>query len=244
MGLPPIRWCTRMVDTITADTITADTSAQALRLLRVLHLASPALPVGAFHFSQGLEYAVHAQWVHDASTAQAWLEGLASHALATLDLPLLARLHAAWSDADAAAVQRWNDWLLAARETAELRAEERHLGAALAKVLRELEVPVPAGRYGYVAMFACACVHWSIELPQALQTYGWVWLENQVLAAVKLVPLGQSAGQRLLHALMPRIAQSAACAVAIADADIGTGALMQILASARHETQYSRLFRS
>lgn len=225
-------------------TITAEAGAQALRRLRVLHLASPALPVGAFHFSQGLEYAVQAQWVRDADTAREWIEGLAAHSLASLDLPLLCRLYAAWHGADGLALQRWNDWLLAARETAELRAEERHLGAALAKVLCELEVPVAAGTYGYVAMFARACVHWSIELPQALETYAWVWLENQVLAAVKLVPLGQTAGQRLLHALMPLIAQSAARAVALPDRDIGTGALMQILASSHHETQYSRLFRS
>lgn len=225
-------------------TIIPDRAVDELRLLRLLHLASPALPIGAFHFSQGLEYAVHAQWVHDAASARAWIEGLATHALGSLDLPVLCRLYAAWHASDAAALQRWNDWLLAARETAELRAEERHLGVALTKVLRELEVPVPAGAYGYVAMFTCACVRWSIELSQALQVYGWVWLENQVLAAVKLVPLGQSAGQRLLHGLIPRIAQVAADAVEVSDAQMGTGALMQILASSHHETQYSRLFRS
>jgi urease accessory protein len=231
-------------------TTTLDRAPDELRLLRLLHLASPALPIGAFHFSQGLEYAVHAQWIHDAASAEGWIDGLVSHALGSLDLPLLCRLYAAWHANDAVALQRWNDWLLAARETAELRAEERHLGAALAKVLRELEVPVPASAhganfpYGYGAMFAFACVHWSIELPQALQTYGWVWLENQVVAAVKLVPLGQSAGQRLLHRLMPRIAQVAGNAAQVPDAQIGTGALMQILASSYHETQYSRLFRS
>lgn len=228
--------------------ITTAEQAGDLRLLHLLHLASPALPIGAFHFSQGLEYAVHAHWIRDAESAGRWIGGLAAHTLASLDLPVLCRMYAAWRTNDAAALRRWNDWLLAARETAELRAEERHLGAALAKVLRGLELPVaahaPENVHGYVAMFACACVHWSIELPQALQTYAWVWLENQVLAAVKLVPLGQSAGQRLLHGLMPRIAQAAADAVHVADADIGSGALMQILASSYHETQYSRLFRS
>jgi urease accessory protein len=217
---------------------------QQLRLLRLLHLASPALPIGAFHFSQALEYAVHAGWVCDAESTAAWIDGLANHALASLDLPALCRMYAAWQAADDAALRRWNDWLLAARETAELRAEERHLGAALVKVLRELQVMVPAEGYGYVAMFACACQRWSIELPHALQTYAWVWLENQVLAAVKLVPLGQSAGQRMLHALLPRIAQVAARAPQVTDEDMGTGALMQILASSHHETQYSRLFRS
>jgi urease accessory protein len=215
-----------------------------LRLLRLLHLASPALPIGAFHFSQGLESAVDAGWVHDAASAETWIDGLAGHAMASLDLPVLCRAYAARQAADDAALRGWNDWLVAARETAELRAEERHLGAALAKVLHEIRVPIPAGTYGYVAMFACACVHWSIELPQALQTYAWVWLENQALAAVKLVPLGQSAGQRMLHSLLPRIAQIAAHAPHVADAEMGTGALLQIMASSQHETQYSRLFRS
>jgi urease accessory protein len=235
--------CTLTLITTAADRI--GRMPHALSLLRLLHLASPALPIGAFHFSQGLEHAVHAQWVHDAASAQAWIDGLAGHALGTLDLPLLCRLYGAWQQSDPAALQRWNQLLLASRETAELRAEERHLGAALGKVLRELEVAAPAdGGYGYVSMFALACVTWSITLPQALETYAWVWLENQVLAAVKLVPLGQSAGQRILHALLPRIASITVAALAVSDEDIGTGALMQIVASSCHELQYSRLFRS
>jgi len=220
--------------------------AADLRLLRLLHLASPALPIGAFHFSQGLEYAVHAHWVHDESSAHAWIDGLAGNALASLDLPLLCRLYAAWSAIDLATVQHWNAILVASRETSELRAEELHLGAALAKVLRELDVDAPgAGHgYGYVAMFTLACSSWSIDLPQALQTYAWVWLENQVLAAVKLVPLGQSAGQRITNALIPQLVQIAERAPQLPDEDIGTSALMQIVASSRHESQYSRLFRS
>lgn len=214
-----------------------------LRLLRLLHLASPALPIGAFHFSQGLEYAVQAGWVHDEPSARNWIDGLANHALGTLDLPVLRRLYAAWQAEDLTALRHWNAVLLASRETEELRAEERHLGAALAKVLRELEVPTDAG-YGYVAMFARACSSWQITSPQALQVYAWIWLENQVLAAVKLVPLGQSAGQRTLHALLPRLAQIAADAAQLRDEDVGTAALMQIVASSRHESQYSRLFRS
>lgn len=219
--------------------------ASDLRLLRLLHLASPALPIGAFHFSQGLEYAVHAEWVRDERSAGEWIAGLAGQSLATLDLPLLCRLHAAARAGDVARLQHWNRWLIAARETAELRAEELHLGSALSRVLRELEVELPTqGGQGYAAMFAHACVAWSIDLPQALQTYAWVWLENQVLAAVKLVPLGQSAGQRILHAVIPQLAQLAEQALQVTDEEIGTSGLQQIVASCRHETQYSRLFKS
>lgn len=215
-------------------------------LLRLLHLASPALPIGGFHFSQGLEYAVEVQWVHDEDSALSWIRGVAEHALGTLDLPVLARLHAAWTRRDSAAVEHWNAWLIAARETDELRAEDRHLGAALVKVLMELDVAermMPAFP-GYACAFASACVRWDVNVTNTLQAYGWSWLENQVLGAVKLVPLGQSAGQRILHAMIPRLATMTERAVAMNEDQIGIAAVMQGVASGRHELQYTRLFRS
>jgi urease accessory protein len=217
-------------------------------LLRLCHLVSPALPVGAYAYSQGLEYAVQAGWVHDEASMAEWLHGLSRHALATLDLPILSRLHAAWAQADDAAAADWNSRLVASRETAELRAEDLHLGRALARVLVELEIaPARAWREAspsFAVMFALAAVHWSIPVSSTLGGYLWTWAENQVLAAVKLVPLGQSAGQRLLHGLIGRIPPLVEHARALPDADIGVGAIAQALASARHETQYTRLFRS
>jgi urease accessory protein len=218
-------------------------------LLRILHLASPALPIGAFHFSQGLEYAVEAAWVTDESNALEWITGVARHAIGTLDLPVLLRMHRAASAGDDARLQRWGRFLLAARETEELRAEDRHMGSALARILRELGAKVPSpgdqrAAPGYAEMFAVACVHWTVPEHEALQAYAWTWAENQVLAAVKLVPLGQSAGQRILHALVPLLEQIATQAFDIDDEDIGACAVMQGLASARHETQYTRLFKS
>lgn len=219
------------------------------RLLRILHLASPALPIGAFHFSQGLEYAVEAGWVKDEAGALEWIGGVAQQAVATLDLPLLLRLHRACVTGDAQGLQRWNRFLLAARETEELRAEDRHMGAALARVLRELgtDDSLPneqPAELGYAAMFALACARWNVSEHDALQAYAWTWAENQVLAAVKLAPLGQSAGQRILHSLIPRLEQLATQALRIQDEDIGACAVLQGLASARHESQYTRLFRS
>lgn len=236
------------------------------RLLRILHLASPALPIGGFHFSQALEYAVEAKWVRDEATALDWIAGLAQHALGTLDLPVLARLHAAWASADRQAVAHWNAFLLAARETEELRAEDRHMGEALQKILRELAAAddLPAGtlldwstdlapglspdlspgRFGYAAMFSLACVRWTVPVAEAVQAYSWTWAENQVLAAIKLVPLGQTAGQRILHVLIPRLATIAAAALALEDEDLGVCAVLQGMASAWHESQYTRLFRS
>jgi urease accessory protein len=217
-------------------------------LLRLFLLVSPALPVGAFGYSQGLEYAVEAGWVHDEATSFDWLQGMSRHAVGTLDLPILLRLHRAWRDGDGAALGFWNASLIAARETAELRAEELHLGGALARVLASLEIPRDAqaelGAPAFATMFSLAAVRWSIPARDTLSGYLWAWTENQVLAAMKLVPLGQSAGQRLLHRLiesMPTIADEAA---SLTDESIGVSTISQTLASALHESQYSRLFRS
>jgi urease accessory protein len=217
-------------------------------LLRLFHLVSPALPVGAYAYSQGLEYAVHAGWVHDEASTLDWLAGLSRSALGTLDLPLLLRLHRAWRTSDIPAVRQWTAQLIAARETAELRAEELHLGRALARVLVELEIAEAAEWQqrapAFATLFSLAAVRWHIGAGDALAGYLWAWSENQVLAAVKLVPLGQSAGQRLLHRLtlaMPAIVQ---LAQTLADDAIGVGTVSQALASALHESQYTRLFRS
>ncbi|MEO8019197.1 MAG: urease accessory UreF family protein [Pseudomonadota bacterium] len=225
----------------------------SLQLLRLLHLASPALPIGAFHFSQGLEYAVENGWVKDEPDALDWIAGLAAASLATLDLPVLHRLQAAWAQSDPAAVLRWNAFLIASRETEELRLEDRHLGSALLRVLAEFQLTtdlfganVAQNSIGvaHATAFAFACARWAINPASALQAYSWAWVENQVLAAVKLVPLGQSAGQRMLHALHARLVAICARSMICADSDIGISTALNAVASGRHETQYTRLFRS
>lgn len=241
----------RTVESMRASAIGASphTSSQ---LLRLLHLASPALPIGGFHFSQGLEYAVDCGWVKDEASALEWIGGILESSVAGLDLPVLHRLHRAWSSGDQQGVSRWNAFLLASRETAELRAEDRHLGAALLRVLAEFQLHTEAfgaravvyPGVSHAAAFAFACARWNIEAIAALETYAWAWAENQVLAAVKLVPLGQSAGQRLLHALIPRLGAYSARAVDALDDDIGIATALSAIASGRHETQYTRLFRS
>ena len=231
----------------------ADTIAEAPQLLRLLHLASPALPIGAFHFSQGLEYAVDSGHVRDETSALDWIDGVAGASLATLDLPVLNRSLAAWRANDFEAVIRWNAFLIACRETAELRLEDRHLGAALLRVLAGLGVGTDLfgdqcgmedTGISHATAFALACARWNIAPLAALETYAWAWTENQVLAAVKLVPLGQSAGQRILHAQHARLAAYSARAIEVLDSDIGISTCGQAMASARHETQYTRLFRS
>jgi urease accessory protein len=219
-----------------------------LALLRLCHLVSPALPVGAYAYSQGLEYAVHAGWVRDEATTFEWLQGLSRSGLGTLDLPILLRLHRAWSTPDPLAVRHWSAQLIAARETAELRAEELHLGQALARVLVQLEIG-EAGEWqqaapAFATLFSLAAVRWRIDAADALAGYLWAWSENQVLAAVKLVPLGQSAGQRLLHRLTEAMPSIVERAQSLGDDVIGVSTLSQAFASALHESQYTRLFRS
>lgn len=225
------------------------TNYESLSLLRLCQLVSPALPVGAYHFSQGLEYAVHANWVRDEATASEWIGGIAQHAIGHLDIPLLLRLHDAWRTDDAAEVRRWSRFLLASRETMELRAEERHMGKALAKVLVELDIEaarewIADDDTSYAAMFALAASQWSIDRDSAAHAYLWAWSENQVLAALKLLPIGQSAGQRILNRLIPSIPLIVNQARAVDDGDIGIATPLHGMSSAWHETQYSRLFRS
>ena len=235
------------VTTTTGPVIRTTTDAR-LALLRLCHLVSPALPVGAYAYSQGLEYAVEAGWVNDEESTLHWLQGLSRHAQGTLDLPILLRLQRSWLSSDMSAVSWWTSQLVAARGTAELRAEERHLGSALARVLCELDIREAevwvAAEATFATLFSLAAARWHIAETDALCGYLWAWTENQVLAAIKLVPLGQSAGQRLLHRLTGAMPEIVAHAETITDEAIGVSVIAPTLASALHESQYSRLFRS
>lgn len=217
-----------------------------MALLRMLQLASPALPIGAFSWSQGLEYAVHAGWVRDEQSAYAWLHGVLQQGLMRLDVPILLRLHAYWWQGHEPV--HWNQRLLAARETRELREEDRQLGAALIRLLHDLDCPQAQMRLGretaFATAFALAAVHWQIPRHEMALAFLWTWVEHQVAAAVKLVPLGQTAGQRLLGALIPHLPVMVEQADALTDARLGTALPALALASSLHESQYSRLFRS
>jgi len=220
-----------------------------LALTRLMQIVSPALPIGAFAYSQGLEQAVASGWVTGETEAGAWLLGLLESSFATLDLPVLARLLRAWRADDEAAVERWSGWLLACRPTREMRAEDRQLGAALARTLDALGIEearrwAPRADVTHAGMFALAAARFRIPTPVALVGYAFAWAEALVSAAVRLVPLGQSAGQRLLAHAGEAIPDLAVAALAIDDDDIGAVAHGQAVASALHETLYARLFRS
>lgn len=225
-------------------TITDDLLAQQ-RLLRLLHLCSPSLPVGAYAYSQGLEGAVDLAWVSDAETLQEWLRQQLHHSLAHVELPLLLRCHAAAVTNDLAALEQWNALLLACRESAELRLGDTATGAALARLLPSFGLEPPVLRPPtLLALFAVAAVHWHISSQDCAAAYAWIWLENQVLAATKLMPLGQTQAQALLYGLQEEVMRSVARAQQLDDEEIGSSLTGLALASLHHETQYSRLFRS
>jgi urease accessory protein len=217
--------------------------------VRLLQLASPALPVGAYSYSQGLEAAVEAGIIHDAGTAARWIGDVLTLSVVGMEAPLLLRLVAAWESNDEERVRRWNDELIASRETAELRAETLQMGYSLRRLVRELGVEGASGldafeELAYPAAFAFAVAAWRIDAREALAAYLFAWIENQVLAAVKTVPLGQTQGQRILLDLAQRIGPAVESAAALGDDDLSNLAPGLALLSARHETQYSRIFRS
>lgn len=218
-------------------------------LVRLLQLASPALPVGAYSYSQGLEAAVEAGVVTSAASAERWIGEVLSLSVSTFEAPVLSRLMEAFAAKDLAAAARWNDEFLASRESAELRAETVQMGYSLRRLAQDLEPGAAAALEAlddasFPAAFAAVASAWSIPRADAIAAYLWAWAENQVMAAVKAVPLGQTDGQRLLLALGDRLPRHVESALAAGDDELANFAPGLALLSSRHETQYSRLFRS
>lgn len=215
-------------------------------LTALLQLASPALPVGAYSYSQGLESAIDCGMVHDQASAGRWIEQGLRLVLARYEAPQWLRLHRALAVRDVVSAQECNDEFLATRETRELRAETLQMGYSLMQLMTQLghASPLADGEIAYPSAHAWACVCWHIDEHDGLQAYLYGWVENQVMAALKTVPLGQSAGQRLLLGLRGGIEAAAAEAQSLGDEKLSTQTPMLAILSCQHEAQYSRLFRS
>lgn len=215
-------------------------------LAAILQLASPTLPVGAYSYSQGLESAIDAGLVRDEGTAARWIGEALECVAARFEAPVWIRLRRALDDGDAGSAARWNDEFLASRETSELRAETRQMGYSLVQLMTSLghAVPFAFEEVAFPTAHAWACRCWDVDEHDGLVAYLYGWLENQAMAALKSVPLGQVAGQRLLLSLRPKVERVAMRAAALTDDELSSTAPMLAILSSRHETQYSRLFRS
>lgn len=229
-------------------------TAGLMPLVRLMQLASPVLPVGAYTYSQGLEWAVESGVVRGEADALRWIGDLLEAGVSRFEAPLLANQLAAWAAGDDDEVSRLNGDFLASRETSELRAETLQMGYSLARLLGELDAfaALPGWRArlqridapAYPTAWSAAAAAWDVPTDEALAGYLWAWAENQVMAAVKAVPLGQSAGQRLLAELGERIPRLATTARALPERAWSNFTPGLAIASSRHETQYTRLFRS
>lgn len=245
--------------TTTAITRTGRGAAAAMSiepaaLLRLIWLASPALPIGGFSYSEGLESAIAHEQVHDEASTAAWLTDQLHLSLARGDLAVLAQAVPAWRALEHARLQALNAWVLQTRESAELRLQTEQMGRSLLDWMRNL-AQVPAEALDLCAAlpataplaFGLALSAAEAPLPAALQAYAFGWAENGVQAALKAVPLGQSAGQRVLARLAQEIPRAVDAALALPAHDLlrlqAFSPMLAVL-SARHETQYSRLFRS
>ena len=219
-------------------------------LLRLLQLSSVSLPVGGFAFSQGLEYAVEKGWVRNMAQTRHWIATQLHETQALIDLPVLKGAMLAVQQNDEARWCEWNDLILASRETRELRLTDTAMGEALVRLLKSLDVELPdyalnaEGDISFVALYAWPAVQWQIPYESAATGLSWAWLENLVAAATKLVPLGQTQAQQLLSDLQTLIPGAIDISHAVAEDEIGGSLPAMAIASAKHETQYTRLFRS
>ncbi|SFD58999.1 urease accessory protein UreF [Massilia yuzhufengensis] len=220
---------------------------KAAALLHLLQFASPALPIGGYSYSQGLEAALEQGLVTDAASAQDWIARHLHEVVAQWDAPLFWRMLQARAVRDDAATAYLGECYLASRDTFELRAETVQMGYSLARLLAELGVadPAPDGaEISLPAAFACAVDALGIPHEEALLAMLFSWLENQVLVCVKSVPLGQVAGQRLLLALGPELERAAVHARGVADDALSNWSPGLSMLSMRHEVQHGRLYRS
>jgi urease accessory protein len=223
-------------------------------MLQLMWLASPALPVGGFSYSDGLEAAVDAGRVVDEASARTWLLNQLALVPARAELPALAQAHAAWAAGDLARVAALNDWVRITRETRESGEQSGQMGRSLVDWLRNQPDAARDERIAqcgalapsptWVVAFALAAGRAGGTAHEALLVHAFGWAENMVQAALKAVPLGQLAGQRVLQALILQIPPLCAAALATSEAERQSFAPMLAILGARHETQYSRLFRS
>jgi urease accessory protein len=228
-------------------------------LLRLLQLTSPALPVGAYSYSEGLEWAIDRGHITSAMQLQDWLSQDLRHGGIRIEGAVMVRVYRGIEAGDHGAVSHWNQWLSASRETEELRRQSWQMGRSLLRLLEDLELEdfafgidrlelgidrVDLTPCNFAVAFGIVAHRWQIPIEEALIGYLQSWSSNLISAGIKLIPLGQTAGQQLLLNLSPALMEASRAIPALADDELRSSNWGMILASMGHETQYSRLFRS
>ncbi len=244
---------TEHVGSVQTNEITAESR---LVLLRLMQLSSSNLPVGGYTFSQGLEYAIGAGWLVDVDDVSEWIEQVSMTTLQYSDLPLIKRQYQSADDLNFDASQHWNNLALSIRETRELLLADTAMGGALLRLTsslceaQQLTVRLPEYFYNktfplsFISVFSWLASGLNVPLEEAATAYCWMLLENQVIAATKLLPLGQTAAQLLLLKLSKKMQNLNEQAFLVEDSSIGMSLPGLAMASAKHETQYTRLYRS
>ena len=222
----------------------------AASLLQLIWLASPALPIGGFSYSEGIEAGVEWAGIDSEARASDWIVDQLHLGLARGDLPVVAQAIAAWRSADAARIAALNAWVLQTRESTEFLLQTEQMGRSFVEWLKLHHDDVAARFEGlavtitYPVAFAFAASRTQASVRDSCLAFAFGWAENMIGAAVKSVPLGQSAGQRMLGRLSAEIPDAVDRAIALDDDERQAFSPMLAIHSARHETQYSRLFRS
>jgi urease accessory protein len=234
------------------------TEIDSYALLHLLQLASPALPVGAYSYSEGLETLCSNGEIADEQDLQQWLLAELNYGAIRMEAAVMIRAYTSASAADLERLTYWNNWLSATRETKELRASSWQMGDALLRLLRDLKSPssqpkslekcIEESLYkngcNFAIAFGIAASSWQIDRQSALLCYLHSWATNLIGAGVKLIPLGQTAGQQLLLSLSSHVSSSSPEILQLLDDDLQACGWGLSLASMNHETLYSRLFRS
>lgn len=225
--------------------------------MRLLQLCSPALPVGAYSYSEGIETLCDRHIIYDEITLNYWLEQELKYGSIRVEVGVLIRAYNATQLGNLETLKYWNNWLSASRETKELRASSWQMGTSLGKLLVDISPLEFAEIFGYInsssypagvcnlaIAFGIAAATWEIDQNILVPAYLQMWVANLVSAGVKLIPLGQTSGQKIIFNLNDLINQTGTKILNLQDDDLESCNWGLAIASMNHEYLYSRLFRS
>ncbi|KXW56931.1 urease accessory protein UreF [Ferrovum sp. PN-J185] len=222
-----------------------------LNLFKLLHIVSPTLPVGAFSYSQTLEWWVEQGVVKDESSFIKWLSDFLLLGQFRSDLVFFNQAFTSIKTNDFNHFLEINSLYLSSRETSELRLESIQMGYSLLKLIPEITsldlklFPFDNKELGYPLVWVLLSYYCGLNNVTAQKGFLWSWLENIVMVGVKVIPLGQTAGQRILVKMIEILDLNLEKMISINNEDIPITTLPGLaIASSCHETQYTRLFRS